>query len=669
MTDLTTSQYSTGYNSRDFSLQVSGEPPAGYPTERKEDTFSSRPFAPYYRQRVRAYLDLCQKSPAPANFKAPFYELTRLAAGRPFHTGIIEAALDYIQERKDCADFLLHAILRMLYQYPGSPRITTDLLERCKQTVLDFKYWPDEPGVDSLCTWTENHQILYASAALLAGQLYPQETFTNSGQTGHEKIEQAKPRIMRWLDLRFRSGFSEWLSNVYYDEDLTALLSLVDFCQDAEIRRRAEMVIDLILLDMALNSYAGAFASTHGRSYELDKINAGMEATSDTSKLVFGMGRFALRDNMSAVCFALSPNYRPPKVLQTIAANLERPEILNRQRMGIKIAEAEKWGLGFNSFEDGMVYLSLEAYTHPRTIQLVMRMFDRYCWWQNSYFAPFAKKKGLINFLRRLGLLPTLAKFYDWDLNRNTREEVNLITYRTPDYQLSSAVDYRPGYGGDQQHIWQASFGPEAVCFTTHPNQSEHTPSQWVGSGTLPRVAQVKNVLAAIYRIDTRKGLYLTNRSLFTHAWLPRSAFDEVIERGGWIFARKGDGYLALRSQQPYQWNGENEIVAQGKENIWLCELGRAAVDGEFAAFIERILQAPLKFGRLKVEYGSPSQGNLSFGWKEPLLQNGQAISQSDFPRYDNPYVQASFPSDQIEVRAGDNHLRLDWKNAKREEA
>ena len=28
-------------------------------------------------------------------------------------------------------------------------------------------------------------------------------------------------RILRWLDLRFRTGFSEWLSHVYYDEDLT----------------------------------------------------------------------------------------------------------------------------------------------------------------------------------------------------------------------------------------------------------------------------------------------------------------------------------------------------------------------------------------------------------------------------------------------------------------
>ena len=101
--------------------------------------------------------------------------------------------------------------------------------------MLGFKYWPDEPGIDSMCTWTENHHILFASAAYLAGQLFPDAIFTNSGHAGAEKMAQNRPRISRSLDLRFRTGFSEWLSHVYYDEDLTALLSLVDFCADAEI--------------------------------------------------------------------------------------------------------------------------------------------------------------------------------------------------------------------------------------------------------------------------------------------------------------------------------------------------------------------------------------------------------------------------------------------------
>ncbi len=77
-----------------------------------------------------------------------------------------------------------------------------------------------------MCSWTENHYILFSSAAYLAGQLFPGELFSNSGEAGFQKMDKNRPRILRWLDLRFRTGFSEWLSHVYYDEDLTALLAV-----------------------------------------------------------------------------------------------------------------------------------------------------------------------------------------------------------------------------------------------------------------------------------------------------------------------------------------------------------------------------------------------------------------------------------------------------------
>ena len=48
-------------------------------------------------------------------------------------------------------------------------------------------------------------------------------------------------------------------------------------------------------------------------------------------------------------------------------------------------------------------------------------------------------------------------------------KEVNTYSYRTPDYLLSTAQDYRKGSRGDQYHSWQATFGTKALVFTTHP--------------------------------------------------------------------------------------------------------------------------------------------------------------------------------------------------------
>ena len=62
---------------------------------------------------------------------------------------------------------------------------------------------------------------------------------------------------------------SEWLSNVYYEEDLYPLLNLVDFAPDEAVRTRAKMLVDQLALNMALNSYKGEFRATHGRTTKI----------------------------------------------------------------------------------------------------------------------------------------------------------------------------------------------------------------------------------------------------------------------------------------------------------------------------------------------------------------------------------------------------------------
>jgi hypothetical protein len=655
-----------------YSLQACGPPPPGYPAGPEPDLFATDPAqSPAdFEERRRAYLGWVRRNPAQEHLSSVFRELARLEAGGPVHLALFEAALDFIDRRLDCADFVLHGILRLLYQFGDG--LPAELLERARRTVLGFKYWPDEPGRDSMCTWTENHQILFAGAGLLAGQLFPDRRFANSGETGREKCEVARGRIQRWLDLRFRTGFSEWLSNVYYDEDMVALLSLVDFADDEEIRARAAMVLDLLLLDLAHHVFQGVFGSTHGRSYEISKKWARNENTTDVAKLHFGVGCFGSPECMSAACFALSRRYRPPAVLRAIACDIATRDSEIRQRMGIRIEEGARFGLGFRDFEDGMVWLGMEAYTHPALIGLTMRMFDAFDWWENAFFAPFRAGRKRIDLLRRTGTLRLFARLFEWDMTRNLRSEVNCVTYRTPDFMLSSALDWRPGFGGDQQHLWQATLGPDAVCFTTHPGaRSARSPGTWTGSACLPRVGQVKNVVIALYRIHRRPALYVANRHRFTHAWLPRDCFDEVTEREGWIFTRKGEGYLALRSRSPVRWQeapGEDrgrELIAEGSEQAWICELGRRSADGPFERFADRIAAAPLSFGR-RVVYESPSQGRIELGWRGPLRQRGEVVAMRGFPRYDSPYAKAPFPLERIRVECGSEWLELDWAGAGR---
>ena len=484
--------------------------------------------------------------------------------------------------------------------------------------------------------------------------------------------------------MRFHTGFSEWLSHVYHDEDLTALLSLYDFADDKEIRCKAEMLIDLILFDMALNSFKGVFGCTHGRAYENAKKWASNEGTTDTSKLMFGTGVFSGFDNMSAIAFAMS-RYRLPKVIESIAN--DKPiegeyHITNRQRMGIKLAEMEKWGIRPDNFEDGMVYLTLEAYLHPRTITNTIRMFDICNWWENSFLSDFKPHRRLLKGLGALGGLPWLARFLERDVCRNTREEVNIYTYKTPDYLLSTAQDYRKGYGGDQQHIWQATLGIDAVCFTTHPAKIEGvTPNYWAGNGLLPRATQYKNVAIIVYNIEKIPAVYVPIWYFYTHAWLPKDKFDEVVERDHWIFARKDQGYLALRSQNPYLWgtyrteNGDpkesqkpiesdNEIIATCAQNIWICQMGSKAEDGEFSEFVETISAAKLNFNGMNVLFQLPGNGEIRFGWEGTLSVDNVEVLIKDYRRYDNSYSKAEFNGNEIEISVGGTQTQLELGKA-----
>jgi hypothetical protein len=389
------------------------------------------------------------------------------------------------------------------------------------------------------------------------------------------------------------------------------------------------------------------------------------------------MGVFSNFDNMSAIAFALS-SYRVPTVIEKIAQSDLTFE--NRQRMGIKLSEMEKWGIHPDNFEDGMLYLTMEAYLHPRTISNTIRMFDVTNWWENSFLNDFKPYRKLLKGLGAIGGLPLLARFLERDVCRNTREEVNIYTYKTPDYMLSTAQDYRKGYGGDQQHIWQATLGQDAVCFTTHPAKIEGvTPNYWAGSGMLPRAAQYKNVAIIVYNIEKIPALYVPIKHFFTHAWLPKDKFDEVAEKNKWIFARKGDGYLALLSQHPYVWGtyrtetgdpkgsqkpliSDNEILVEGAQNIWICQMGSKAEDGEFSDFVQKLSAAEVAFSGMSVAYQAPSIGAVKFGWEGQLRVDGVNIPLSDYPRYDNPFVKTLFNADKINISTGSHELSLNWE-------
>jgi hypothetical protein len=108
------------------------------------------------------------------------------------------------------------------------------------------------------------------------------------------------------------------------------------------------------------------------------------------------------------------------------------------------------------------------------------------------------------------------------------------------------------------------------------------------------------------------------------------------------------------------------EILVDGARNIWICQMGREADDGAFADFIERISAAEVVFSGMNVSFRSPGNGLIRFGWKGALSVDGVEVAVKDYHRYDNPFVQADFNSDEIRVTADGHKLSLDWNSGER---
>jgi hypothetical protein len=240
---------------------------------------------------------------------------------------------------------------------------------------------------------------------------------------------------------------------------------------------------------------------------------------------------------------------------------------------------------------------------------------------------------------------------------------LNKVTYKTPDYMLSSAQDFCPGTNGAQEHIWQATLGQAAVVFVTHPGSSSEKdtsgPAFWAGNAVLPRAAQWKDTLIAAYQVPADDWMG------FTHAYFPTYAFDEYEITHSWAFARKGEGYIALKASQGFEMPRSGryafrELRARGS-GIWLCHMGRAAQDGDFKTFKEKIISLDLKFDGTTVSCTTLRGETLTFGWEGPFLRDGQEQPLTGFPHYENPYAVAGFPCSEMEIQADGSILRLDF--------
>ncbi len=178
----------------------------------------------------------------------------------------IDASLRMIEDKSDCADFYLAPMLMLVKHYPEY--LDETLRKRIDEAVLNFRYWMDEKGKDSMWWFSENHAFLFHLCQYAAGLLYEGQTFKVSGKTAKEVSAIGRRRVMAWYRSFFDYGIAEWNSATYVPVDLIGLFSLRSLTEDREILELTDRAIDFIFRMIAVNSLHGEMNSSFGRAYE-----------------------------------------------------------------------------------------------------------------------------------------------------------------------------------------------------------------------------------------------------------------------------------------------------------------------------------------------------------------------------------------------------------------
>ena len=440
---------------------------------------------------------------------------------------IIAGFLDRIMSRADCSDFSLNALFRLFRRCDAG----LALKSRFREAVLSFRYWMDEEGQDAMCFWSENHALLFFANQYLAGDMFPDETFLRSGLTGRRVRQRGALRCRQWLSSVLNNGFEEFCSSAYAPVTACALLSLIDFGPE-DMARDARRVLDGMFRQLSLHVFDGMVIAPQGRVYR-DVLTPWSQGTQALMNLALPGMRMQSSAWLGA--FAMS-GYRPPEDLTDIA---------RRDRdMCYRCGKAE-------------IYV-----------------FKRPEYMLTSCRSP-----------RKLGGEWSSRAYTEEDPRRTGRFSYAYV--RALNERFHGTTRFEPGTYGYQQHMMYAALKGGAISYVNHPGApqdfSQLRPGYWNGNGVMPAALQEGARLMLIFALDGDHPVR------FTHVYLPKARFDEVVSEDGFLFARKGDGYLSLWCSGPLvPFDGELtdcEYRCQSPRAAYVYRLGSRAEYGDFEAF------------------------------------------------------------------------------------
>ncbi|MEW6750484.1 MAG: hypothetical protein AB1505_05835 [Candidatus Latescibacterota bacterium] len=491
--------------------------------------------------------------------------------------------------------------------------------------------------IGELMTWgvqergnTENHWLMYYAGNLLAAEAWPhEETWWNGLPPGAMQAE-ASRWILETIARTARWGHHEYDSPQYHAEHLIPLIGVADHAADPQLRHQAAQAATLLVADMALEYFHGAWAGGHSREGYRQNTWTRVGPIQGLQYAYFGGVEFDAELHANAyIAPTLASPYRPPEVLAALANDRAEPRVVRKSRAPRTL------------------------YRHVEREPLPVRKYT----YLSRSFALGSTRVGLP------GPPTGPIDLVSWDL-----------TWDGPQHQAKVVANH-PFRGAGRFSAFLSELPQAARRSVASGKPYLQFADRLFGASPYERLAQHEGLLVALYRIPE------DDEAPYVNLYLPRAV--AWAEQDGWLLGDVGSFCVAVYPVGAYHWEEVREadaasiMVTHGDlVDGWLLKLegchpglvleaAEAHDAGGFGAFVERRLGAGLDLG------GWPREGrvrvqSLQGRWLDVTydgehLLDGAPIVYDPYPLYEAPGVTAEVNTGRMVFTHGDERVELDF--------
>ncbi len=466
-----------------------------------------------------------------------------------------------------------------------------------------------------------NYKLMMDASGFLAAEEWP-ELVDRAGQNAEQIKAATKARLFSGFDEITRKNFSEYGATIYLGVNLSAVRMLAEYSKDPEMRKRATLTLDAMMLDIACTWNQGYNVGSASRAKYWGSTDTGLEAMASTASAAwvsFGAPRSIAAGGIGYIhsfWMATPGVYKVPEAIVQVANQRAEP-FLHR------------------SYVAGMGKANVHRMTWHTPDYSLCSQWDQ----------PGDPTSGLYKESRRHMLKWVSEK-------------------ASSTFAVCMENPYRP-YSLQEKRANSLGYGENGFSQTM---QHEGT---LLGLYAVPEKVKVRN----------REFEYP-----YYKLYAPFPATGSIvkrIEKGGWVFCHNGSMLMGFHSVKPCKWGkkwGKHDMLwCEARQNGWILEtsplkpFAGGGVDAELDRFAAAVI-ARTKIDASAIDAPIPSMkyrtlsGKLmEFRWqphKEPynghLKVDGKPLVFSQEILHSNPMVHQKTGGPLV-IRHGGRKLTYDF--------